>query len=110
MLYYNIDCFVNIFRSKHIVFKAEVTTALKFFLNFKIYINVIFNMKKITDSEIIEMAWCDKTSFDDIRVQTGLSEKEVISIMRSSMKQSSFRMWRERVSGRKTKHRHKISN
>ena len=55
-------------------------------------------------SEIIEMAWCDETSFDSIYAQTGLREKEVIQIMRTYMKPSSFRMWRKRVSGRKTKH------
>jgi len=55
-------------------------------------------------SEIIEMAWCDETSFDAIYAQTGLLEKDVIKIMRTYMKPSSFRMWRKRVSGRKTKH------
>lgn len=58
-------------------------------------------------SEIVEMAWCDFTSFDAIEQQTGLQEKEVITIMRSHMKPSSFRMWRKRVSGRKAKHTHK---
>lgn len=57
-------------------------------------------------SEVIEMAWCDETSFDAIQVQTGLMEKEVIRIMRTYMKPSSFRMWRKRVSGRKSKHGH----
>lgn len=56
-------------------------------------------------SDIIEMAWCDETSFDSIKAQTGLMEKEVINIMRTYMKPSSFRMWRKRVSGRKAKHR-----
>ena len=55
-------------------------------------------------SEIIEMAWCDETSFDSIKMQTGKSEPEVIQIMQSHMKPSSFRMWRKRVSGRKSKH------
>lgn len=55
-------------------------------------------------SQIIEMAWCDKTSFDSIFAQTGLKEKDVIRIMRTYMKPSSFRMWRKRVYGRKTKH------
>jgi uncharacterized protein (TIGR03643 family) len=58
----------------------------------------------ITQDEIIEMAWCDKTSFDSICRQSGLSEGEVIRIMRSSLKPSSFRLWRKRVSGRKAKH------
>jgi len=56
-------------------------------------------------SEIIEMAWCDKTSFDDIHAQTGFSEAEVIKVMRSNLKPSSFRLWRKRVTGRKAKHK-----
>ena len=53
---------------------------------------------------IIELAWRDEVSFDDIKAQTGLAEKQVIAIMRAHMKPSSFRMWRKRVTGRKTKH------
>ena len=53
---------------------------------------------------IIEMAWEDRTTFEAIHYQFGLSEQEVIELMRQSMKASSFRMWRKRVSGRKTKH------
>ena len=53
---------------------------------------------------IIEMAWEDRTSFDTIQQQFGISEAEVIKIMRKFMKRSSFLMWRERVQGRKTKH------
>ena len=55
-------------------------------------------------NNIIEMAWCDKTSFDSIKFQTNLSEKEVIKIMRSNLKKSSFQIWRERVYCRKAKH------
>lgn len=53
---------------------------------------------------IIEMAWEDRTTFEAIHHQFGVSEQEVIELMRQSMKASSFRMWRKRVSGRKTKH------
>ena len=53
---------------------------------------------------IIEMAWEDRTPFEAIAYQFGLSEPQVIQLMRSQMKPSSFRMWRKRVSGRKTKH------
>lgn len=53
---------------------------------------------------VIEMAWEDRTPFDAIAVQFGLSEQDVIQIMRREMKQSSFRMWRKRVQGRATKH------
>ena len=56
---------------------------------------------------IIEMAWCDKTSFDSIKFQTGISEKDVIKIMRSNLKKTSFKVWRERVHGRKAKHEKK---
>ena len=63
-------------------------------------------MSKLTEtSRIIEMAWEDRTTFDSIKDQSGLSESEVIKIMRKNMKRSSFKMWRKRVSGRKTKHR-----
>ena len=63
-------------------------------------------MLKLTEtSRIIEMAWEDRTTFDSIKDQFGLSESEVIKIMRKHMKRSSFKMWRKRVSGRKTKHR-----
>ena len=53
---------------------------------------------------IIEMAWEDRTPFGAIEHQFGISEAEVIRLMRREMKASSFRMWRARVQGRKTKH------
>ncbi|GAB3643901.1 TIGR03643 family protein [Spirosoma arcticum] len=53
---------------------------------------------------IIEMAWEDRTPFDAIEGQFGLSEQEVIALMRREMKPSSWRMWRARVQGRSTKH------
>jgi len=58
----------------------------------------------LTTSEIVAMAWDDETSFNNIKAQTGLTEAEVIKIMRSHMQPSSFRMWRKRVSGRAAKH------
>ena len=62
-------------------------------------------MSKLTEtSRIIEMAWEDRTTFDSIKDQFGLSESEVIKIMRKHMKRSSFKMWRKRVKSRKTKH------
>ena len=59
---------------------------------------------RLTTSEIVAMAWDDETSFDDIKAQSGLAEKDVIAIMRGHMKPSSFKMWRKRVSGRASKH------
>lgn len=53
---------------------------------------------------IVEMAWEDRTPFEAIAFQFGLSEAEVIALMRTEMKASSFRMWRKRMNGRQTKH------
>lgn len=55
-------------------------------------------------SRVIEMAWEDRTSFEAIEQQFGLNEAAVIALMRRELKRSSFKMWRERVSGRATKH------
>lgn len=65
---------------------------------------------ELTDREInriIEMAWEDRTTFDAIKFQFGLKEQDVIKLMRRKMKLSSFKMWRQRVQGRATKHNKK---
>lgn len=69
---------------------------------------VASKLKQLNPGEvdtIIRLAWHDRTSFDAIRDRTGLVEAEVIQVMRRELKPSSFRLWRERVSGRVTKHR-----
>jgi uncharacterized protein (TIGR03643 family) len=53
---------------------------------------------------IIQMAWEDRTPFEAIELQFGLNESAVIVLMREKLKRASFDMWRERVTGRKTKH------
>ena len=53
--------------------------------------------------EIIEMACCYKTSFDDIYYITGLLEQQTINLMRANLKQSSFSLSPKCVSGRKAK-------
>ena len=55
-------------------------------------------------NRIIEMAWEDRTPFDAIENQFGLNETMVIRLMRAEMKRSSFKLWRQRVQGRNTKH------
>ena len=63
-------------------------------------------MQKLFDeNRVIEMAWEDRTTFDAIKDQYGISEPDVIKLMRKNLKRNSFKLWRERVSGRKTKHR-----
>ncbi|NOU52167.1 TIGR03643 family protein [Pseudoalteromonas sp. JBTF-M23] len=56
-------------------------------------------------SRIIEMAWEDRTPFEAIETLFGLSESQVISFMRCNLKPSSFKLWRQRVNGRVTKHK-----
>jgi uncharacterized protein (TIGR03643 family) len=54
---------------------------------------------------IVEMAWEDRTPFDAIEFQFGLSEKEVIQLMKDQMHLRNWKKWRARVQGRATKHR-----
>ncbi|AUD79264.1 TIGR03643 family protein [Kangiella profundi] len=61
-------------------------------------------MNESDTSRVIEMAWEDRTPFEAIDKLFGLSEQQVIELMRKELKPSSFRLWRKRVSGRKTKH------
>jgi len=64
--------------------------------------------EKFTEREldrIIEMAWEDRTPFEAIEYQFGLAEKEVIRVMRTHLKEGSFKRWRKRVnSGVSQKH------
>ena len=62
------------------------------------------NLSEIAIDRIIEMAWEDRTTFDAIKFQFGLTEQDVITLMRTQMKPKSFKLWRQRVQGRKTKH------
>lgn len=55
-------------------------------------------------NRIIRMAWEDRTTFDEIEKSLGITEAQVIRVMRQELKPSSFRLWRKRVSGRVTKH------
>lgn len=68
-------------------------------------------MKELSERDhnrIIEMAWEDRTPFDAIEYQFGLPEKEVIKLMRQTLKRSSFNLWRKRVnSGPSQKHKKK---
>ena len=63
-----------------------------------------------TDSPdwVIWAAWADRITFEDIKKQTGKSESEVITIMRKSLKSSSFKLWRKRAKNKSIKHRKKF--
>ena len=59
----------------------------------------------MSNYDVIGMAWADRISFEEIKKKKGLSEKEVIKIMRTNLKRKSYLLWRKRVRGRLTKHR-----
>ena len=67
-------------------------------------------MDEVSRDRIIEMAWEDRTPFDAIKLQFGLKEQDVIELMRKNISRNSFKLWRKRVKGRKTKHQKKRSN
>ena len=55
-------------------------------------------------SRIIEMAWEDRTPFEAIAREYGLNETAVVRLMRQNLKAGSFKLWRKRMAGRKSKH------
>ena len=66
-------------------------------------------LDEVQISRVIEMAWEDRTPFGAIEHSYGLDETAVIKLMRQELKPSSFRLWRQRVSNRATKHEAKRS-
>jgi uncharacterized protein (TIGR03643 family) len=67
-------------------------------------------MSEAETDRVIEMAWEDRTPFEAILFQFGISEAQVIKLMRKELKLSSFKLWRKRVhSGISKKHLHKRS-
>ncbi len=64
---------------------------------------LIFNEREL--DRIIEMAWEDRTPFEAIEYQFSIPEKEVIKLMRTNLREKSFKLWRKRVqSGTSQKH------
>lgn len=61
-------------------------------------------LSEVDIDRIIEMAWEDRTPFDAIKIQFGLSESDVRKLMKAQLKWSSYKLWRERVENCKTKH------
>ena len=53
---------------------------------------------------VIWAAWADRITFEEIKKRTNKTEKDVIKIMRRTLKPSSFRLWRKRVNQKSIKH------
>ena len=76
-----------------------------YLLNLKKIKKMKFDFSEVELDRIIEMAWEDRTPFEAILFQFKLAEKDVIKLMRSTLKESSFKRWRKRVnSGESQKH------
>jgi uncharacterized protein (TIGR03643 family) len=67
-------------------------------------INTVVALSDIDINRIIEMAWEDRTPFEAIKAQFGLSENDVKAVMKKNIKFSSYTLWRERVHHCNTKH------
>ena len=67
-------------------------------------------LNKEETNRVIEMAWEDRTPFDIIYKEFDITQNELERLMRNNLKPNSFKLWRKRVSGRKTKHIAKRSN
>ncbi len=61
-----------------------------------------------TKDWVVWAAWADRITFEDIKSKTGLSEGNVIKIMRKTLKPSSFKLWRKRAKRKSIKHRKKF--
>ena len=71
-------------------------------------LKTLVEIKKLSAGDIsavIQMAWEDRTTFETIMERIGVSESEVIKIMRAELKPDSFKLWRKRMKGKTTKHR-----
>lgn len=62
-----------------------------------------------TEDWVIWAAWADRITFEEIEAVTGLTESEVIKLMRRSLKRSSFKRWRERATSQSIKHRKRFA-
>lgn len=67
-------------------------------------------MIMIDVNELIEMAWRDEVTFDDIEKEFGIKEPEVKRIMQQNLKSSSYRLWRKRVRWIKEKRKKHLTN
>jgi uncharacterized protein (TIGR03643 family) len=74
------------------------------YMNIEESVETKTTLSEVEIDRIIEMAWEDRTTFDAIKAQFGLSEAEVKRLMKKELKFSSYKLWRERVENCKTKH------
>jgi uncharacterized protein (TIGR03643 family) len=61
-------------------------------------------LTKIDIEQIILLAWGDTIPFEVIRREYGLTENEVVQLMRRHQAPNTYTRWRQRVRGRGGKH------
>lgn len=61
------------------------------------YLRILFALRRFARSVRIR----NRTAFETIETQFGMSEAEVIKLMKKPLKRSSFQLWRTGVTGRK---------
>jgi uncharacterized protein (TIGR03643 family) len=74
------------------------------YMNIEESVETKTTLSEVEIDRIIEMAWEDRTTFDAIKIQFGLTEADVKKLMKKELKFSSYKLWRERVENCKTKH------
>jgi uncharacterized protein (TIGR03643 family) len=97
---YELGCVKIPLASKHTLWGARAKT-LPVSVGSAIYkhMNMVEPVSLSADDldRIIGMAWEDRTPFDAIRVQFGLTEQQVRNLMKANMKPTSYKMWRIRM-------------
>ncbi|MGC6514181.1 MAG: TIGR03643 family protein [Myxococcota bacterium] len=66
--------------------------------------------EKGSEDWVIWAAWADRITFEEIREVAGLTEAQVIRLMRRTLKPSSFRLWRKRATSQSIKHRKRFQH
>lgn len=56
------------------------------------------NLKDSDKDRIVRMAWKDRSAFDDIHKQFGLTPNEVEQFMRTQLEDKAYKRWRRKAS------------
>jgi uncharacterized protein (TIGR03643 family) len=97
-----LDCFLNMTNDEYCHY-SDLPSPMAY-MNIEESVETKTTLSEVEIDRIIEMAWEDRTTFDAIKTQFGLSEAEVKKLMKKELKFSSYKLWRERVENCKTKH------
>lgn len=63
-----------------------------------------FELNVEQKNRLIQMAWEDRTTFEEIKKTFGLTENQVKNMMRTLISPNAYKRWRKRVQNRLSKH------